>query len=529
LSPKADLRPVGEAAVAVELGDGIDPEVNARVRALDRLLGERPFPGFREAVPTYRSLLVLYDPQAASLEAVAEHLLSLPAASHGPEPGPERMIPVRYGGEHGPDLAEVAERCGLSEAEVVSLHSGTVYTAFMLGFTPGFAYLGTLPEALALPRRATPRTRVPAGTVAIAVRQTGIYPATSPGGWHLLGRTSERLFDPTADPPSLILPGDRVRFVPVSELPEATAAAPAPRASSRLAIEVTEGGLLTTVQDAGRFGLRRLGVTWAGPMDSAAHAAANRAAGNSAGAAALECTVAGPTLQFLAPLHFAVAGTDLGAVLHRADLGAWRVPLGRRVFARPGNVLSFTGRRSGCRAYIACAGGIDVPAVLGSRATDLTGGFGGLDGRALRAGDRLAVGRTAAAAPVEEAATPAADPASVTVRVILGPQQDHFPPESIACFLGESYEVKATSDRVGCRLSGRRLVHSGPAEIVSDGMLPGCVQVPPDGQPIVMMADAPTTGGYPKIATVLAADLRRLAQLLPGEGRVCFEAVAYTA
>jgi len=260
-------------------------------------------------------------------------------------------------------------------------------------------------------------------------------------------------------------------------------------------------------------------------MDARAHAAANRAVVNPAGAAALECTMTGPALAFLAPLRFAVAGADLGAVLERADMGAWPVPRGASVLARPGNVLRFTGRRSGCRAYVALRGGIDVPAVLGSRSTELQAGFGGLAGRALATRDLIAVfppageGEAAGEPPLERHATSSAS------RVVLGPQADHFDAETIARFLASPWRVSPTSDRVGCRLEGEPLRHAGPAEILSEGMVPGSIQVPPDGQPIVMTADGPTTGGYPKIATVLTADLPLLAQLVPGEGEVRFEAV----
>ena len=520
------LLPVGDAALSVEFGDAIDPALNARVRGLDRALRDRPFPGFREAAPTYRSLLVLYDPRAirfaeagAALGALAE---AAPAADLAGRLVP---VPTRYGGEDGPDLAEVARVHGLTEAEAIAAHSSHEYTAFMLGFMAGFAYLGTVAAALATPRRSTPRLKVPAGSVAIAGRQTGIYPVTSPGGWNLIGRTSIRLFDALAEPPSLIQAGDRVRFVPVDELPPPAAPAPLPFPAGPPALEVLEPGLLTTVQDHGRPGWRRAGVSGSGPMDGPALCAANLAVGNAAGAAALECTVAGPRLRFLATTRFALAGGDLSAVLHRDDLGAWPVPLGVPVLARAGNVLAFGARRSGSRTYVAFAGGIDVPLVLGSRSTDLTAGFGGLAGRTLRGGDLIALSGGAEEPPqLEERARMAAR--ADDVRVILGPQDDHFGPEALAAFLGEAYTLAAESDRVGCRLQGPRLSHRGAAEIVTDGMVPGCVQVPPDGQPIVMMAGGPTTGGYPKIATVVSADLPALAQLLPGEGRVRFRAVS---
>jgi KipI family sensor histidine kinase inhibitor len=545
------LLPVGDVALSVEFGDAIDPALNARVRALDRALRDHPFPGFAEAAPTYRSLLVLYDPRATRFAEVSAALQTLAdTAPAAPVAGRLVVVPTRYGGDDGPDLAEVASARGLTPAEAVAAHASPEYTAFMLGFLAGFAYLGPLPAALEMPRRSTPRVRVPAGSVAVAGRQTGVYPVTSPGGWNLIGRTSIRLFDPLADPPSLVQAGDRVRFVPVDELPPPVAPLPRPLAARPPALEVVEAGLLTTVQDQGRPGWRRSGVSGSGAMDAPALGAANRLVGNAADDAGLECTVSGPRLRFLATTHFALTGADLSAVLHRDDLGTWSVPPGARVLARAGNVLAFGARRSGSRAYIAFAGGIDVPPMLGSRSTDLAGGFGGMAGRALRAGDLLALGRRGAdtepgvlaslriparggagrageSSPLEERAR--IDPTradDATVRVILGPQEDYFRPEAVALFLDETYTLAPESDRVGCRLRGPRLAHRGPAEIVTDGMVPGCIQVPPDGQPIVMMAGGPTTGGYPKIATVLSADLPALAQLLPGEGRVRFRAVS---
>jgi biotin-dependent carboxylase-like uncharacterized protein len=337
------------------------------------------------------------------------------------------------------------------------------------------------------------------------------------------------VFDAAARPPALILPGDCVRFMPVRELPAplASGAAEPVRRTARPRLEVLDGGLLTTVQDAGRGGHRRLGIARSGPMDADAHAAANALAGNQADAAALECTWVGPTLRFLATTVFVVTGADLGAVLHRSDLGDWPIPLGSRVLARAGNVLSLSKRQAGCRAYVAFTGGIDVPEVLGSRATDIAGGFGGLEGRALRSGDMLALGPLPPmeAEPMRAAAPSGAPPSPVTLRVVPGPHEDSLTRESLELFFTSPYAVGQASNRTGCRLEGPRLSPRGPAEVISDGLTFGSIQVPPDGQPIVMMADGPTTGGYPQVATVVTADLPRLAQVAPGEGRVRFQAV----
>jgi KipI family sensor histidine kinase inhibitor len=529
LTPAPRVLPLGDGAACVELGDTIDAGLNARVRALDRALAEAPVPGQLETVPTYRSLLVFYEPRLVSWSELRSALAGRAAAagSMSGAPGGRHVIPTRYGGEEGPDLAPLAARLGLTPNEAVALHAGSEYTAFMLGFMPGFAYLGLLDAALESPRLATPRVRVPAGSVAIAGRQTAVYPAASPGGWNLIGRASQRLFDPRLEPPALIQPGDRVRFAPTSELPETAAWAPPTPPETPAALEVLQPGLLTTIQDHGRRGFRRLGACWAGALDAPAAEAANELVGNDALAAVLECTLTGPRLRFLATTHFAVTGADLGAVLHRPDLGAWDVPPGRRLLARAGSELAFHERRRGCRAYLAFGGGLAVPPVLGSRSTDLGSGFGGLEGRALRRGDRLWLGPDPLRAPrLERWDPPEHATRPLRVRVVLGPQQERIEAASLARLLSEPYAVGAASNRVGCRLQGPRLAHSGSAEIVSDGMAPGSIQVPPDGLPIVMLADAPTTGGYPKPATVVSADLPLLAQLVPGVDSVRFEAVS---
>ncbi len=517
------LLPVGDGALSFELGSAWDPALAARVRALVRSLRLRPIAGVREAVPTVRALLVSFDPAVQTPETLGRELRARAAERERTEhPGALHVLPVRYGGENGEDLPAVAEACGLRPEGVVALHTGREYLALMLGFTPGFAYLGPLPGPLAsLPRRPSPRPRVPAGSVGLAAGQTAVYPIASPGGWHLIGRTGVRLFDPRAEAPARIAAGDRVRFVATDEAPRETPVGDAEGTAGAPGLEVLEPGLLTTVQDLGRPGHRRHGVAAAGAMDPSALVAANRLVGNRPDDAGLECVGPGLALRFLVPTVFALAGADLGATLERSDLGRWEAPAGRAVRARPGNVLRLERRKDGLRAWLAFAGGLAVETVLGARATDLGGGFGGLRGRALRAGDRLPLGPSIGPATLDRwEAAPSAGP--VTLRIVPGPQDDHFGPAAHAVLLEAEWEVDGASDRVGCRLRGPVVRHARASEIVSDGMLPGCVQVPPSGQPIVMGPDAPTTGGYPKIATVVTSDLPRLAQLVPGESRVRF-------
>ena len=508
----------GDSAIVVELGERIDPELSSQVRALDRTLAENPFEGFVEAIPTYRSLLVIFDPAGTSASVVREHLLELAARSSISElpSSPVKEVPIVYDGE---DLDEVAKLAGLEREEVVRLHSGREYLVYMLGFTPGWAYMGDTDPRLTLGRRMTPRTRVPAGSVAIARGQTGIHPDSTPSGWHIVGRAQHRnLFDPSSEPPNFFEPGDRVRFVPVQKLPLSDEPSSATDALDRdPVVEVEDSGLLTTVQDRGRYGYQRYGVPVAGAVDALAYETANRLLENEPGAAALECTVKGPRLRCLRPVFVSVTGGELGVIVERDDLGVWKPPPWSSFFLRRGNVLTFEGRRSGARAYIAFAGGIDVPLVLGSRSTYLTSGFGGLSGRSLQAGDRLCVGTTSRTLSPKQAPFLEDEGKETELRIVWGPQEDYFTAAGRDTLVSSPFVVSDSADRMGYRLKGPPLEHHGPKEIVSDGMMTGAIQIPPDGLPIVMMADHGTTGGYPKIATVVSADLRKLGQLMPGD------------
>lgn len=280
-----------------------------------------------------------------------------------------------------------------------------------------------------------------------------------------------------------------------------------------LGFEVIESGLLTTVQDGGRYGWARYGIPPSGPVDPWALRAANLLVGNAPDAAGLEITLAGPTLRALRPLTVALCGAVFDVWRNERE----RVPFHQSFNLRTGDVLRFGERRSGLRAYMAVRGGLALPAFLGSQSTYLPGAFGGMEGRALRAGDRLPV--HAAPPQYEERYWPErlrpAYSSSPTLRVIPGPQAEVFTRVGWEAFLGAAYSVTPQSDRMGTRLQGPPIM-ADAAEMISDGVMMGCVQVPPNGQPIVMLADHQTTGGYPKIATVIRADLPLLAQCPPG-------------
>jgi KipI family sensor histidine kinase inhibitor len=209
------IAPLGDSALLVQLGDEIDLRINQRVHALASLIHLSPLEGVTETVPAYTNLLIHYDPLILRYAILCEWIRGkLEQLSAAPERKPWLIeIPTTYGGEYGIDLAWVADYHHLRVEDVIRIHSQTTYTIYMMGFTPGFPYMGKLDDGIVTPRLETPRTRVPAGTVAVAGAQTGIYPIDSPGGWRLIGHTSLRLFDPAAESPFLFSPGDRARFV----------------------------------------------------------------------------------------------------------------------------------------------------------------------------------------------------------------------------------------------------------------------------------------------------------------------------
>ena len=288
-------------------------------------------------------------------------------------------------------------------------------------------------------------------------------------------------------------------------------------------LEILEPGLMTTVQDRGRYGYQRFGVPVSGALDWFAMRAANTLVGNGSDAAGLEMTVLGPRVRFLAPTRIALAGADLAP-----SIDGEPVPMWEAVPVDMDSILSFQGARDGIRCYLAAAGGIDVPVVMGSRSTYVKGAIGGAGGRPLQAGDVVSTfpRESENDAPVHglpEDQRPYYGH-DHRVRVVLGPQDEAFTEEGMKTFLASQYAVAIQSDRIGYRLEGPAIEHRAGADIVSDGTPHGAVQVPGDGQPIVLLADRGTTGGYAKIATVISADIGKLAQAMPKD-TLSFEAV----
>lgn len=289
-----------------------------------------------------------------------------------------------------------------------------------------------------------------------------------------------------------------------------------------MSLEIIEVSGLATVQDAGRTGWRKFGVPASGAMDAFAFCAANWLAGDDPNAAAIEIGMGGIALRALRDCVVSVAGVGFALSIY-----IWDFPLWSSYYVRGGWTIRLDKLDSGMWAYLAVSGGVQTPPTLGSASTYLRGPFGGLDGRQLQAGDVLRSGTPSR--PLDDLAARTL-PESARLQysgnpildVVMGPQERYFTDESIATFLSQEYTVSPTSDRMGYRLEGPALTHRNKTELLSEGMTTGAVQVPSNGQPIVMMADSPTTGGYPKIGTVASADLPLLAQCVPGRSKIRF-------
>jgi KipI family sensor histidine kinase inhibitor len=530
VGPVGPVVPVGERSVLVRCAS-LD-----EVHALRRRVLVARLPGVVDVVPGWASLLVV---AAAADERLAPRVAELAAAAGVDDeafhrPGPLVELPVTY---DGADLAEVAHELGCSVPEVVDRHAAPTYTVAFLGFLAGFPYLAGLDPALHVPRLAVPRTLVPAGSVAVAGAQAGVYPSAAPGGWRLLGRTDEVLFDPRADPPARLLPGDRVRFVPRERRPAGTprstqrGRAPTPREQppAGAVLQVLEASPGCVVVDHGRVGLAHLGVPRGGAFDRGAFELANRLVGNPAGAAALEVPLGGLTLRVTAPVTVAVTGTD--APVTAGPAGGSPVPAGGSKgpaggSARPapvrqarslaaGEVLHVGRPAVGVRAYVGVRGGVGTEMVLGSRS-----------GTPVTAGDRLPVGGLSPVGPPWlDAVPPARPPAGPVVELAVapGPDDDRLPPAALAALCRTPWTVHPASDRTGIRLQGPPLPPGlapgsrGEAVMPSAGVLPGFVQVVPGGHPLLLGPDCGTTGGYPVLAVLLESSLDRAAQLRPGE------------
>ncbi|MEX8194142.1 5-oxoprolinase/urea amidolyase family protein [Comamonas guangdongensis] len=518
--------PVNSQALMVELVD------LGQTLALLASLQASPIHGVRELVPAARTLLVQFAPHLVSAAALVREIAGRDLGGNVQRSDVLVQIPVRYDGE---DLAEVAQILGISAEEVVRRHTGSEWSVAFTGFAPGFAYLTGGDPCFNVPRRATPRTKVPAGAVALAGTFSAVYPQASPGGWQIIGVTDTAMWDLTRDLPALLQPGYRVRFVDVAALENIAAGAlqardteqgpprsegVVPLGGSRVAaqgVKVRSTGLLTVFQDLGRHGQAGQGVSASGAMDQGALKAANRLVGNASDAPALETVGGGLALQSLGEQVVAVTGADAPLSLLTADGREWAVPGHAPLALADGDTLRIGQPVAGARCYVALRGGYAVDKVLGSASTDTLAQVGP---EALRTGQVLAVNEASHSSVGEAQQPPAALPAAgqeVVLDVTLGPRTDWFTPEAVALLASQRWQVTPQSNRVGLRLAGDvALSRAITGELPSEGTPLGAIQVPASGQPVLFLADHPLTGGYPVIGCVAPHHLDLAGQIPVG-------------
>jgi KipI family sensor histidine kinase inhibitor len=520
---------MGERALLAEvdaLGD---------VLLLHRRLAASVVEGVVDLVPAARTVLVTVDPQVLPLAAARAWIVraaETDAAEAVATDAAEVVLDVVY---DGPDLAGTAELLGISADELVRRHCAARWRVAFTGFAPGFGYLVSDDWPFDVPRLDTPRTRVPAGAVGLAAAFTGAYPRETPGGWRLIGTTAAPLWDPDASAPALLTPGAAVRFLPhaptepgfgargrgdaspleargrggSTSRTRARDAAEAPD-TARGGVRIVEPGLLTTVQDLGRPGHAAQGIARSGALDRGALRTANRLVGNREDAAALEVTMGGLRAVAEQDAWVAVTGAWGRLVLDGAEVDPYA--------AHPwpaGAELLVDWFAHGARGYVAVRGGLDTPRAVGSRASDLMAGLGL---GPLRGGDVLPVGDHPAAPIPVQGIAPWGAPHDEELEIELAPgsRADRFAAGALTILFEGPWTVTNDADRVGMRLDGPVLERIDRAELASEGMVPGALQVPPSGRPTILLADGPVTGGYPVIAVATDAALDLLAQARPG-------------
>ncbi|MGU3625239.1 5-oxoprolinase subunit B/C family protein [Comamonas sp. C24C] len=519
--------PVNRHAILVELAD------LQQTLVLLGALQASPIEGVQELVPAARTILVQFAPHIIGAAQLVRRIAECDLSGSVQRSDVLVQIPVRYDGE---DLAEVAQILGITAEEVVRRHTGSEWSVAFTGFAPGFAYLSGGDPVFQVPRRATPRTKVPAGAVALAGSFSAVYPQASPGGWQIIGVTDAAMWDLARDLPALLQPGYRVQFVDIATQTEASSALSSSISANKVA-EINKGkaqaatnlkadagalrvratGLLTLFQDIGRHGQAGQGVSASGAMDQAAFKTANRLVGNASQMPVLETVGGGLSLQSVGENVVAVTGADAPLGITTADGRRWSAPRYAAIALADGDTLSLGQPVAGARCYVAVRGGYEVAPVLGSASTDTLAHVGP---PALQTGQLLAVLPdhhavvAELALPLQELPAPDGE---VVLDVELGPRTDWFTPEAVALLAAQRWQVTPQSNRVGLRLAGEQvLTRAVSSELPSEGTPLGAIQVPASGQPVLFLADHPLTGGYPVIGCVAPHHLDLAGQIPVG-------------
>ncbi|CAM3974540.1 5-oxoprolinase/urea amidolyase family protein [Xenorhabdus thuongxuanensis] len=526
--------PVNNNNIMVEL-NGL-----AETLALLDSLNMSPILGIEEIIPAARTLMVRFRPTKISNQQLAAEISSRDLQERNHATGKRIEIPVHYNGD---DLALVAEILGCTVQEVIQQHTENEYTVAFTGFAPGFAYMVSNTSQWNIPRRKTPRTRIPAGAVALAGEFSSIYPQASPGGWQLIGITTESMWDLSRPSPALLQPGYRVNFRDAGRHP-ATISLPetdAPEISlletsdNNMALtsddcchlEILSVGLQTLFQDLGRVNQAKSGISESGAMDKRALRSANRIVGNPSDQACLEIVQGGFKAIVHGQMLIAITGAPCPIEIKTPSGEIFHVNTYQPIDLNDGDEISLGVPVAGMRSYLSVRGGFTVSAILSSHSFDTLSNIGPAP---LKMKDKLVVGETFHCAAISVSETPAFDMPNkdeiVILDIIFGPRTDWFTQESIDLLSKQIWQVTPQSNRIGLRLNGEcSLSRIKLQELPSEGTCAGAIQIPASGQPVLFLADHPLTGGYPVIASVADYHLD-LAGQIPVNAKIRFNPIS---
>ena len=520
------ILPVSLTTVLVELG-GLDEAL-----ALFASLQADAIEGVEELLPAARTLMIRFRPATIRAPELAARIVGRDLSAKIAPSEHLVEIPVRYDGE---DLAEVATLTGLSVEEVIARHVASEFTVAFCGFAPGFGYLVGGDPKLHVPRRRSPRTRIPPGSVALAGMFSGVYPKASPGGWQIIGTTPLEMWDSQREPAALLQPGHRVRFFDIATSqwrPDVSSARPVQAPPARCPddmphFEVLAAPIPALFQDLGRLGQMGQGISPSGALDRSAFATANRVVGNPANTPCLELAGGGFSFRSSCRAVIGLAGAPCDVtVMDTAGLGR-TYPAYEPIPLESGDVVTLGRPRKGARSYLAVRGGFGVVPFLGSAATDTLAVVGP---DPVAAGSVLALdGGRKPPASVSRDEVPAFEPPSptdvVTLDVVLGPRTDWFTDAGVETLTGQVWKVTPQSSRVGIRLAGDvPIERKDTVELQSEGTVTGAIQIPHTGQPVLFLSDHPLTGGYPVIGAVAEYHLD-LAGQIPVNASIRFRPV----
>lgn len=517
--------PVSLTTILVELAN------LEQTLALFATLNTDPIPGVEEMVPAARTLMIRFQPHIISAQALAAEI-STRDLSAKPAPSEHSVeIPVHYNGE---DLEDVAELTGLSVEDVIRRHTESIFTVAFCGFAPGFGYLVGGDAALTVPRRKSPRTRIPAGAVALAGAFSGVYPQASPGGWQIIGVTPVKMWDLSRDPPALFQPGHQVRFIDMAkssdtyEVPAEVNQIIATPPEDAPHFKVLAAPMPALFQDLGRFGQTGQGVSASGALDKSAFKSANRAVGNPVDWACLEIALGGLSFESTARTVIALTGAPCPITIKDASGRSTTATPYQPISLEAGDVVTLGQPTSGMRSYLAVRGGFNVKPILGSCTTDTLAVVGPdpvVSGSVIRLSAKTEGLDSVSLTESPAFSLPQAGDV-VTLDVVLGPRTDWFTDQGLATFTDQLWQVTPQSSRVGIRLSGEvPLERFDNTELPSEGTATGAIQVPHSGQPVLFLADHPLTGGYPVIGAVAEHHLD-LAGQIPINAKIRFRPIA---